>query len=221
MRSGLWQTARNSSRSVNLCMVAGMSTRRYSAWSPATFPWGNTPRAVPLEQSPIGSPGGVRFLCDRMLIRLCRWLRAAGYDTSLAGERTSDKRLLATALAERRYLLTRDRKLLEHRGAAERVIRLGAVRPPGQAVELAGLMAIDWLHSPFSRCLLCNEPVREDPGHDAPPGSRGPFKRCPCCTRLYWEGEHVRRMRAQLTAWHRASAAGMHREDESSILWGP
>lgn len=218
MRSGLWQTARKLNRSVNLCMVAGMATRRYSARSAATSPSGNTPRAMPLEHSAIGSPAGVRFLCDRMLIRLCRWLRAAGYDASLAGERTSDRRLLTAALAERRYLLTRDRKLLEHRGAAERVIRLRAVRPAGQAVELARLMSIDWLHSPFSRCLLCNEPVRNDPGHDAPPGSRGPFKRCPYCTRLYWEGEHVRRMRAQLTAWHRATAVSMHREDESSIL---
>lgn len=199
-------------------MVAGMLTRGYSA-RPAETSWtGRTARAKPLTSPACGPPNRLRFLCDRMLIRLCRWLRAAGYDASLAGERTSDKWLLAAAMAEQRFLLTRDRKLLEHRGAAERVIRLAAVRPGEQAIELARHVSIDWLHSPFSRCLLCNEPLRVDPGQHAPSGSRGPFYRCPCCTRLYWEGGHVRRMRAQLTAWRNAATAGMHHEDESSIL---
>ena len=153
-----------------------------------------------------------------MLIRLCRWLRAAGYDASAADEHASDRRLLATAAAEQRYLLTRDRKLLEHGAAAGRVIRLDAVRPGDQATELARRLPLDWLHSPFSRCLLCNAPLQIDSGHEAPPGSEGPFRRCPSCARFYWEGGHVRRMRAQLTAWRHDTDRGMHRSDESSIL---
>lgn len=165
-----------------------------------------------------GSPEDPKFLCDRMLIRLCRWLRAAGYDTSLAGERTSDRRLLTAAVVEQRYLLTRDRKLLEHRGADSRVICLQAVRPSNQATELAQRLALDWLHAPFSRCLLCNEPLQVDPGHGAPPDSHGPFRRCPSCARCYWNGGHVRRMRAQLAVWRHAASAGMRRDDESFIL---
>ncbi|EAR22793.1 Mut7-C RNAse domain-containing protein [Nitrococcus mobilis] len=176
------------------------------------------PEAPTIGPPTSDSSEGPRFLCDRMLIRLCRWLRAAGYDTSLAGERTSDHRLLTTAVVEQRYLLTRDRKLLEHRGAAGRVIRLQAVRPAGQAAELAQRLSLDWLHAPFSRCLLCNAPLHVDSGHGAPPGSHGPFRRCPSCARRYWDGGHVRRMRAQLTTWRHAASTGMHRADESFIL---
>lgn len=198
-----------------------MSPEDYSA-RPAQAARAANPARVDSSEDPADSTDrsldGLCFLCDRMLIRLCRWLRAAGYDTSLAGEHTSDRLLLATAMAEQRYLLTRDRKLLEHRGAAGRVIRLNTVRPGSQAAELAHRLPVDWLHSPFSRCLLCNEPLHADSGRGAPLGSSGPFRRCPSCTRLYWEGGHVQRMRAQLTAWRRGASRGMHHGDESSIL---
>jgi len=35
-----------------------------------------------------------RFLCDEMLGRLCRYLRAAGYDALLANNGRSDRELL-------------------------------------------------------------------------------------------------------------------------------
>lgn len=202
-------------------MVAGMSsTEDHSARPVDAHCAARTARTNP-RSAPAATgqpPDSLRFLCDRMLIRLCRWLRAAGYDASAAGERASDRLLLTTATAEQRYLLTRDRKLLEHRAAAGRVIRLDAVHPGGQAVELAHRLPLDWLHSPFSRCLLCNVPLQLDSGHEAPLGSRGPLRHCPSCARLYWEGGHVRRMRAQLTAWRQGANRGMHRGDESSIL---
>ena len=56
------------------------------------------------------------LLCDRMLIRLGRWLRAAGYDTEIAADAIADRLLLDHAIREGRLLLTRDRKLAEHRG---------------------------------------------------------------------------------------------------------
>lgn len=35
-----------------------------------------------------------RLLCDEMLIRLGRWLRAAGYDTAIATARGADRALV-------------------------------------------------------------------------------------------------------------------------------
>jgi hypothetical protein len=44
----------------------------------------------------------VKFLCDVMLARVARWLRAAGYDTALAEVKVLDKELLARAIKEER-----------------------------------------------------------------------------------------------------------------------
>jgi len=61
-------------------------------------------------------PGQPRFLADRMLGTLCRYLRFMGYDTVSAtemaeGNTREDTILLARARAEGRILLTRDREL--------------------------------------------------------------------------------------------------------------
>ena len=53
----------------------------------------------------------MRFLCDEMLVRLARLLRAAGYDTYLASGGEPDANLLRIAREEGRMLLTRDKRL--------------------------------------------------------------------------------------------------------------
>ncbi|HXH73192.1 MAG TPA: Mut7-C RNAse domain-containing protein, partial [Mariprofundaceae bacterium] len=66
---------------------------------------------------------------------------------------------------------------------------------------------IDWLHAPFSRCLVCNRPlVPADPARlaEVPPFSREQatvLLSCSGCGRLFWDGSHVRRMRARLSDW--------------------
>ena len=52
-----------------------------------------------------------RFLCDEMLRGLGRWLRAAGYDTVIAGGGIPDRALAARCAEEDRVLLTKDRQL--------------------------------------------------------------------------------------------------------------
>ena len=49
-----------------------------------------------------------RFHCDEMLFRLARWLRAAGYDATLAEPGEPDAAVLARAVDEERWLVTRD-----------------------------------------------------------------------------------------------------------------
>jgi len=151
----------------------------------------------------------MRFLCDEMLSRLGRWLRAAGYDTVIAGAGQPDRQLLEQALHESRILLTRDRKLAEFRHASECVGILTADTVDEQVRELSARHAIDWLHAPFSRCLLCNAPlVDADPARlaEVPPFSRERVTRllsCSGCGKLYWDGSHVRRMWTKLESWRR------------------
>lgn len=145
-----------------------------------------------------------RLLCDEMLQRLCRWLRAAGYDTAQARFGAADREIISRAVAEDRLLLTRDREFLARREARSRVFYLTTDNLDAQAVLLRDALAIDWLHRPFSRCLLCNTELEHAPDSVRPPQVPQPLLRCPHCHRLYWEGTHVRRMRARLRVWRGA-----------------
>ena len=154
-----------------------------------------------------------RFLCDEMLQRLGRWLRAAGYDTLIAGNSESDYRLLREAIDTGRLLVTRDRGLLEHRRAKGTVIYLESELIEDCAAELSRKLHIEWLYRPFSRCLNCNSllinatpsqiaalPLKEKQFIDA-------ALYCPECRQVFWEGSHVHRMRRQLEDWSRSYPA--------------
>lgn len=147
------------------------------------------------------------FLCDRMLIRFGRWLRAAGYDTAIAGGEASDRALLAQAIEEDRLILTRDRKLCEFRDAPGRVLLLRAGTVEACAAELTERRAIVWLYRPFSRCLDCNTPLlpaSPELWDSVPETSRmagGDLRCCLQCRKLYWPGGHVRRMHHRLERW--------------------
>jgi uncharacterized protein len=156
-------------------------------------------------------PGDLRFLCDEMLGRLARYLRAAGYDTALATGGAPDRELLAAARHERRTFVTCDRRIALHKAATE----VALILPRGTIDELAHALAqrvpIDWLHRPFSRCLVDNAPLVAGVGvsrRAPPPDVAGAEVRsCPECGRLYWAGSHHRRMRARLAAWSDGRAA--------------
>lgn len=150
----------------------------------------------------------VRLLCDEMLLRLGRWLRAAGYDTAIAAG-GDDAALIARCAAEDRILLTRDRHLAARAAGRAAVVRLADAAIEQQVHALKGELGIDWQKAPFTRCLLDNEPLDPAPpaaAAEVPPRSQaagGPLRRCPLCGRLYWPGGHVRRMQARLADWNR------------------
>lgn len=144
----------------------------------------------------------LRFAADAMLGGLARWLRALGHDTLWEAE-IADPELVRRALAEERVLLTRDRAL-----AAEwwldSVLFLHADAPLAQLAEVARHFPLR-ADALFSRCLRCNvplEPADEDEVRArVPPAVRArqtEFRRCPCCTRIYWEGTHTARMRREI-----------------------
>lgn len=159
-----------------------------------------------------------RLICDEMLTRLGRWLRAAGYDTLIAAPGMADRQLIDRARRDGRRLISRDRKLLEFKGAEEVVLLLADGDMDGWAVELAVRLRIDWLYRPFSRCLICNGELLPGAGAYAGqlpayvPAEKIPTFHCPACAKAFWLGGHSQRMRRRLAAWQSAARSA---ENES------
>src|ERR1700757_4226394 len=107
----------------------------------------------------------MRFLCDEMLLRLARLLRAAGYDTYLAHDGQGDAELLALARAENRVLVTRDKRLAAQ--AHPRAVVVQGRGAHAEAEHLATVLPIDWTLAPFSRCLVDNALLRDATPEDA------------------------------------------------------
>jgi uncharacterized protein with PIN domain len=151
-----------------------------------------------------------RFLCDEMLGRLCRYLRAAGYDALLANGGRSDAELLQQCRDEKRFFLTQDRLIKEHKAARNVALLLPQGDLDRLAASLGAHFGLDWLAHAFTRCIKDNTPLAvadaaalaRIPADALRPGE--PFRRCPVCDRIYWRGSHYRRMRARLAAWQAA-----------------
>jgi uncharacterized protein with PIN domain len=156
----------------------------------------------------------MRLLCDEMLSATARWLRAAGYDTTLAEPGRPDAEILDQCRVEGRILVTRDRGLAHAAAPKVETVLLTGDDPDRHAQALSEALGVDWTWAPFTRCLVDNallEPAGAADLARIPEPSRslpGPFRRCPCCGRVYWPGSHVRRMIARLARW-RALAAGL------------
>lgn len=154
-----------------------------------------------------------RFLCDEMFGHLCRYLRAAGYDTLLANGGASDAELLRQCRAEGRQFLTRDMLVREHKAAQG----VALILPHEDLDHLAALLGahyqLDWLARAFTRCLVDNTPLI--PADDAasaraPADARRPGEPlycCPQCGRVYWRGSHYKRMRRRLAGWQGADTS--------------
>lgn len=146
----------------------------------------------------------MKFLCDQMCSRIGKWLRIAGYDTSIVTTPIPDRDVLRLALADKRLLVTRDRHFLLMKEAKPILIYLKNNDFEKCIDELNRQVPIDWFLAPFSRCLVCNCLLEK-------PGSKEieliperilmeklEFWYCPDCQHIYWEGSHTERMRNQL-----------------------
>lgn len=145
-----------------------------------------------------------RFLVDRMLGPLVRYLRFMGYDTLAAtelgpGGPHEDSALLRLATREGRILLTRDRELAG---------RGGVLVAEDDVLEQVAALARAGLVEPvlrLDRCSRCNTRLRPA-GPDelaAVPylpgdGETRRFCRCDACGRIYWEGSHAESLAERL-----------------------
>lgn len=153
----------------------------------------------------------VRFLADEMLGRLARYLRFVGCDTSYA-RGLEDDEILRRARAERRVILTRDRRLAAR---AERALLIDSPQLRDQWRAVRGAFPDVPAEVRFERCTECNgvlERVAAPSGDfraEGVPWDRVaaglPLARCRDCAHYYWEGSHTADIRHRLAAWSRGT----------------
>ena len=144
-----------------------------------------------------------RLLCDVMLGRLARWLRALGHNAAY-DHTADDDTLRRRAARERRTLVTRDTQLAAtHR--RPRTVLLRANDTPGQLRELVDALDIARHPGLLTRCIVCNTRLRKATAEHI--AARVPeyvrstqqaFRACPGCGRVYWRGTHRRGILAAL-----------------------
>lgn len=148
-----------------------------------------------------------RFLVDAMLGKLARWLVLLGYDAEFAGGTgRPDLELLEEAQKEGRVFVTRDRGIPAVAGVRKVVIQHAVLED--QVRQLAAELPLK--PDParlFTRCADCNAPLdtltRAEALPLVPPKVRTldtPFRRCPSCRRLFWNGTHTERILEKLKA---------------------
>ena len=138
------------------------------------------------------------FFVDAMLGKLARWLRILGYDTAYERNIT-DEAIADRVLKEHRWLLTRDRYLVQRKAVRGcfTLIHSDFVADQLRQLhkELQIRLAID--KETICRCVVCNHILE-----NILPSQAGPrippfvakhythFTGCPNCGQLYWAGTH-------------------------------
>ena len=134
----------------------------------------------------------MKFVCDRMLGTLARWMRLFGFDVQYP-EEMSDKELAELAHAEGGILLTRDKMLA---AGKQDVLLIKSDVWEEQYAQVSKKFDLR-IDNPMSRCSLCNEPINEVTKQDVE--GRIPervyerqdeFWHCPKCDKYYWKGTH-------------------------------
>jgi uncharacterized protein with PIN domain len=142
----------------------------------------------------------VRFLADRMVGRLARWLRMLGYDTAYPD--AGDAALVRQARAEGRILLTRDTRLCRRRDLGPHCF-IESDQVMDQLRQVLAAYRLQPGAGAGRRCARCNavlEPVGRAEVAAAVPAyvlaRHAAYARCPACGRLYWPGSHWQRIQA-------------------------
>ena len=141
----------------------------------------------------------LRFLVDMSALKLARNLRMAGLDTVTVADREL-KDIVKMANSEERVVVTRNRELAR---MAEllfgQLLRSDDHRK--QLLEVEKRYQLSAVAQPMSRCLVCNEILRQVPKekilHRLEPLTRKyytTFKECLSCGKIYWPGSHHDRM---------------------------
>jgi uncharacterized protein with PIN domain len=155
----------------------------------------------------------VAFLADAMLGNIARKLRILGFDTVYMAQAHDDE-ILKIGIEQDRVILTADKELFK------RIVKVGArgVLVSGSASELEELVHIlsengitsIGMNGIGSRCSVCNghleertsDQVRNDDCNndlivpDKVIACHNQFFQCIACGKIYWEGGHLKRIRA-------------------------
>jgi uncharacterized protein len=170
---------------------------------------GNIIGVYPLAESPVisgtlhlqeRSLPEVKFVADVHLGNLARKMRILGLDVTFRND-FSDASLLEINRKEMRTLLTMNRHLLMHNS-----VRYGylvrAPHPLEQLCEVCRRFNLLKELKPFTRCANCNgllqSVAKSEVIERLEPKTRlyfDSFVRCEECSKIFWEGSHVDRLR--------------------------
>ncbi len=138
-----------------------------------------------------------RFIADCHLGKLAKYLRAMGFDT-LYFNTIDDNDLIELANKDGRIILTRDKALHERTEAP--TFYLESIDNLKQLKELQKEFCIK-SYKLTGRCIVCNkelEAVDKSEIEDKIPKkvrlSFSEFEICSTCNRIYWHGDHYKRM---------------------------
>ncbi len=146
----------------------------------------------------------MKFIADCMLGTLAKWLRAMGQDVAYE-QFLPDRLLLRRAREEDRILLTRDTRMIQVRDIPRHLF-ITRDRLEEQLAEVIKAFGLEPKEEEFlTRCIECNglleEVKRQKVKGKIPPyvyATQKVFQQCPGCSRVYWAGTHLPRMKAKL-----------------------
>ena len=144
-----------------------------------------------------------RFLADRMVGKLVKWLRILGYDTVYMPE-VSPAFVKREARRQGRILLTRRTCFLNQKDVPPFVF-IHADRFRDQLKQVCGDLQLDVSTHLLTRCSVCNQALetveREHVRRRVPAyvwQTQSTFVSCPKCHRIYWGATHRERIVEEL-----------------------
>ena len=140
-----------------------------------------------------------------MLGSIARKLRIFGFDTLYVAH-APDNEVLKTGIEQGRVIITADKELFK------RIVKAGApgvlVSGAGDIDDIVHILAKNGVDSIKlegigSKCSMCNAPLEKRTSDQLKSGIpdkvadfHSEFYECTACYKIYWEGGHLRRMRA-------------------------
>ena len=146
----------------------------------------------------------MKFVADKMLGRLARWLRIIGHDVTY-GPHLAGSGLLRAARKEGRLILTRDRSVAKRSPPGYLLIESDHFRE--QLKEVVRAFGLDPFKDAFTRCVECNalleSVLKQAVEGKVPPyvfSTQEKFSFCSVCRRIYWPATHQQKMLEELRA---------------------
>jgi uncharacterized protein with PIN domain len=163
----------------------------------------------------------VAFLADAMLGNIARKLRIFGFDTIYLAQAHDDE-ILKIGIEQNRVILTADKELFKRivKVGARGVLVSGGASELEDLVHILtknGITSVG-MNGIGSRCSICNGPLEErtldqvknddDDDNDGDDhvvivgvpdkviARHNQFFQCTACGKIYWEGGHLKRIRA-------------------------
>ena len=140
----------------------------------------------------------MKFVADRMLGKLARWLRVIGQDVTY-GPHLSGYGLIREARREGRLILTRDRGLARKKPPDYLLIQSDQFRE--QLKQVVQACRLEPFKEAFTRCVECNtllQPVPKEAVRERVPpyvfSNQERFSFCLRCQRIYWPATHQQKM---------------------------